>query len=89
MGRPARGMDRQIMSKRKVMIDSLPGRFGGLACFSGTRVPVRNLFEYVEVGHTLTEFLEDFPRVSAAQAQFALDEAKASLERAFGPPGAG
>lgn len=73
------------MSKQKTMIDSLPGRYGGLACFHGTRVPVRNLFEYVEAGHTLNEFLDDFPRVTAEQVCFALDEAKDRLERAFGP----
>lgn len=73
------------MNKQKLMIDSIPGRYGGLACFSGTRVPVRNLFEYVEAGHTLSEFLDDFPRVSAEQVHFALDEAKMGLERAFGP----
>ncbi len=74
-----------FMSEQKAMIDSIPGRYGGLACFSGTRVPVRNLFEYVEAGHTLAEFLDDFPRVSAEQAYFALDAAKTGLEWAFGP----
>ena len=37
---------------------------GGTSVFSGTRVPVRNLFDYLVAGETITDFLEDFPTVS-------------------------
>ena len=40
---------------------------GGTSVFSGTRVPVRNLFDYLVAGETITDFLEDFPTVSFEQ----------------------
>jgi uncharacterized protein (DUF433 family) len=41
---------------------------GGTPVFSGTRVPVRSLLEYLEGGQPLDEFLTDFPTVSREQA---------------------
>lgn len=41
-----------------------PGRMHGEPCFSGTRVPIQTLFDYVESGEPLSEFLADFPDVS-------------------------
>ena len=52
---------------------------GGVPCFSGTRVPFKNLFDYLEGGHSLTEFLEQFPTVSRELVIRALDEARDSL----------
>ena len=40
---------------------------GGTPCFTGTRVPVRNLFDYLEDGSSIDEFLEAFPSVSRGQ----------------------
>ncbi len=40
----------------------------GKPVFSNTRVPVKNLFDYSKAGHSLNEFLEDFPSVTKAQA---------------------
>lgn len=37
---------------------------GGEPCFTGRRVPVKALFDYLKAGHTLEEFLADFPSVS-------------------------
>jgi uncharacterized protein (DUF433 family) len=37
---------------------------GGTPVFAGTRVPIETLLDYLEAGHTLDEFLEDFPTVS-------------------------
>ena len=37
---------------------------GGTPVFSGTRVPIQSLFDYIETGETLEEFLENFPTVS-------------------------
>jgi len=51
----------------------------GLAVFRGTRVPVQTLFEYLEGGETLEDFLEGFPTVSRALALDALEEAKRLL----------
>jgi uncharacterized protein (DUF433 family) len=40
-----------------------PETMGGTPVFTGTRVPVRALFDYIETGETLNEFLENFPSV--------------------------
>jgi uncharacterized protein (DUF433 family) len=48
----------------------------GVPVFRGTRVPVQTLFEYLEGGDTLEDFLEGFPTVSRALALEALQEAK-------------
>jgi uncharacterized protein (DUF433 family) len=47
-------------------------RMSGTPCFSGTRVPVKTLFEYVESGEPLEEFLEDFEGVTLGQAEAVL-----------------
>ncbi len=41
---------------------------GGVPVFTGTRVPVENLFDYLETGETLDQFLLDFPAVERTQA---------------------
>jgi uncharacterized protein (DUF433 family) len=51
----------------------------GVPVFRGTRVPVRTLFDYVEGGDTLEDFLEGFSTVSRALALEALEEAKELL----------
>lgn len=52
---------------------------GGTPMFRGTRVPVQVLFDYLEGGETLEEFLEGFPTVSRESAVAALEEAKQLL----------
>lgn len=51
----------------------------GTPCFRGTRVPFRNLFDFIEGGHSLDEFLRQFPTVSRELATQALEEAKDAL----------
>ena len=51
----------------------------GTPVFRGTRVPVRTLFDYLEGGETLEDFLEGFPTVSRSLAVEALEEAKQLL----------
>jgi uncharacterized protein (DUF433 family) len=51
----------------------------GQAVFRGTRVPVQTLFDYLEAGDPLEEFLEGFPTVSRELAIEALEEAKQLL----------
>jgi uncharacterized protein (DUF433 family) len=53
-----------------------PDVLGGTPVFRGTRVPIQALFDYLEGGETLEEFLEGFPSVSRETAVAALDEAK-------------
>ena len=56
-----------------------PEIMSGALCFSGTRVPVKNLFDYLEGSSSLEEFLEDFPTVSRTRAVAVLEVARESL----------
>jgi len=47
--------------------------------FKNTRVPIKNLIDYLESGETLDEFLEDFPSVNRDQAVKVLELAKEML----------
>ena len=51
----------------------------GTPVFKNTRVPIKNLIDYLEAGDNLDEFLEDFPSVSRTQAMQALELAKEML----------
>ncbi len=46
---------------------------GGTPVFAGTRVPIQTLFDYLEAGQGLDEFLDDFPTVSRRQAMALLE----------------
>jgi uncharacterized protein (DUF433 family) len=59
-----------------------PHILDGTPVFAGTRVPVRILFEYIETGETLAEFLDAFPSVSRELAQGVLQEAKQAVVHA-------
>ncbi len=61
------------------VITSSPAILGGAPVFSGTRVPVRSLFDYLEAGQSMDEFLDDFPTVSREQAQEVLELSKEAL----------
>ncbi len=52
---------------------------GGVPVFVGTRVPLKNLFDYLEAGDSLDKFLDDFPSVSRVQAVAALELAREAL----------
>ena len=56
-----------------------PEILSGTPVFSGTRVPIKNLFDYIEGGEDLTGFLDDFPSVSKISAIAVLEMAKQSL----------
>lgn len=61
------------------VIVSDPDVMNGTPCFRGTRVPFKNLIDYLEGGHSLGEFLQQFPVVTREMAVQALEEAKNSL----------
>ena len=65
MKNPYIGTDPEIMS--------------GAVCFTGTRVLVQNLFDYLEGSSSLEDFLEDFPSVTRVAAVAVLEVAKARL----------
>ena len=56
-----------------------PEIMSGALCFAGTRVPVKNLFDYLEGSSSLEDFLEDFPTVSRERAVAVLEAARESL----------
>ena len=56
-----------------------PDILGGTPVFRGTRVPLQTLFDYLDGGETLQDFLDGFPTVSRQAALAALEEAKLLL----------
>jgi uncharacterized protein (DUF433 family) len=54
--------------KAKAVVVTDPQIMSGTPCFAGTRVPIRNLLDYLEAGDSLDDFLEQFPTVSRSQA---------------------
>ena len=61
------------------VVHSDPEILGGVPVFRGTRVPVQAMFDYLEGGETLDQFLDQFPSVSKQQAVAALDLARESV----------
>ncbi|HEV8603801.1 MAG TPA: DUF433 domain-containing protein [Tepidisphaeraceae bacterium] len=56
-----------------------PKIMSGTPCFSGTRVPVKGLFDWLADDYTIDEFLENFPSVTREQVQAVLDLASEKL----------
>ena len=67
------------MSNKLAPVHCDPEILGGTPVFIGTRVPVKSLFDYIEGGETLDEFLHQFPSVKREQAIAALEMARESL----------
>ena len=63
----------------QTLISVHPERVGGAPCFAGTRVPIQNLFDYLEGGERLEDFLDGFPPVSREQAIAVLELARQRL----------
>jgi uncharacterized protein (DUF433 family) len=64
------------------VVERVPGKVSGVWLFKGTRVPVRALFENLEGGATVEQFLEWFPGVSREQVLAVLKFAESSLTHA-------
>ena len=67
------------MSGNKNLIEIDLEKLGGTPVFYGTRVPIQNLFDCLETGESLDQFLEQFPSVTHEQALAILEESKKSL----------
>jgi uncharacterized protein (DUF433 family) len=67
------------MIAKETTVHSDPEIMGGELVFVGTRVPVYNLFDYLEAGDSLDEFLAQFPSVSREQAVATLALAKEAV----------
>jgi len=65
--------------KKSSVVHSDPDILGGTPVFVGTRVPLQAMIDYIEGGHSLNEFLDDFPSVTREIAIAALEQAKALL----------
>ncbi|MGH9833152.1 MAG: DUF433 domain-containing protein [Blastocatellia bacterium] len=67
--------------KAEDLIEIDPEKLGGTPVFRGTRVPIRNFFDYIEGGDTVEDFLDDFPTVEGEQvmALFALIKERLGL----------
>jgi uncharacterized protein (DUF433 family) len=61
------------------VVHSHPEIVSGEPVFIGTRVPARNLLEWIEGGHTIDEFLENFPSVTREQVITFLEQAGEAL----------
>ncbi|MBP6022720.1 DUF433 domain-containing protein [Ferruginibacter sp.] len=66
------------MNTRVINID--PEILGGTPVFFGTRVPIKNLFDYLETGDTIGIFLEDFEGVSREQVIKVLEMSQKLIE---------
>lgn len=56
-----------------------PQRMSGAPCFYGTRVPLQTLFDYVEAGDTIDDFLDAFPPITREHVLAVLELAKTGL----------
>lgn len=65
------------MNQPLIVVD--PDIQSGTPVFAGTRVPIQNLFDYLEEGDSLEIFLKQFPSVTRLQAVAVLEQARTSL----------
>jgi uncharacterized protein (DUF433 family) len=68
------------MSNKPTVVHVDPEILGGTPVFVGTRVPAKTLFDYLEAGDPLADFLTDFPSVTREQAVAALELAREMTE---------
>jgi uncharacterized protein (DUF433 family) len=61
------------------VVHSDPDILGGTPVFQGTRVPFRNLIDYLERGYSLEEFLDAFPSITREQVVASLEAADEAL----------
>ena len=71
---------RKTTADLRDLVHSDPGILGGVLVFVGTRVLLKTLYDYLETGDSLDEFLDDFPAVTREQAVVALELGRALIE---------
>jgi uncharacterized protein (DUF433 family) len=69
-------IEEKVMPDRQSVVHSDPEILGGTPVFVGTRVPLKNLIDYLAAGDSLDDFLDDFPSVTRKQAVAALEVAR-------------
>lgn len=70
------------MAFDQAVISINPNIQSGEACFQGTRVPIKNLFDHLEDGYSIFEFLDAFPSVTPIQVEKVLELSHATLIKA-------
>jgi uncharacterized protein (DUF433 family) len=73
------------MPNTALIVHRDPEILGGTPVFVGTRVPVKSLYDHLEAGDSLDEFLDSFPSVSRQQAVAALELAREMTEAHVAP----
>ena len=63
----------------KELVEVDPEKMSGTPVFTGTRVPIKHLFDYLEGGDTLEIFLDDFPTVTREQVLGVLELSRDTL----------
>ena len=61
------------------LVEIDPDKLGGTPVFRGTRVPIQNLFDCLETGESIDDFLKQFPTVEREQVMAVLEESKEQL----------
>ena len=74
-------IDDRARKDASAVVSSHLGYISGTPRFAGTRVPVKSLFDHLEGGYDLDEFLYQFPSVTREQAVAALDAARKAMEK--------
>jgi uncharacterized protein (DUF433 family) len=69
----------RTLTVMKLPISTAPDVLGGTPVFAGTRVPIQTLFDYLEGGESIDDFLDGFPSVSRDQVIAFLEMAKDRL----------
>ncbi len=69
----------RVMLKDSLMISASPEIMGGTPVFTGTRVPVQTLLDYLKAGESIDDFLDEFPTVKREQVIALLEEAEKQL----------
>ncbi len=80
-------LEKALMPTLESVISSDPKVLGGTPVFAGTRVPIKNLLDYLAAGDSLETFLDHFPSVTREQAVAALECAKDLLTASAHPAG--
>jgi len=70
---------KQLMVKNQPVISVSPDIMGGTPVFTGTRVPVQTLLDYLKGGESIDDFLDGFPSVTREQVITLLEEAEKQL----------
>ena len=87
LGEAILGVEQVVGAETKSpLICAMSGPHGGEVCFTGTSVPVRDLFVHLRGGHPLDAFFAQRPGVTCEETEFALRQATARIERHHGLP---